>query len=115
MACHVKITCHNKFYFFYFVKKKVSTSLAMTYMFVYCIYTIYIDACIHQSLNPRPHGSTCTTVLTTKTLQSFINKKEKIKLLCLAWNYLGNSNFYNFFFKIYSNATNENMMLKFTQ
>jgi hypothetical protein len=54
---------------------------------------------------------------TTKPFQDLINKEEKIYILCLARNYLGNSNFniLFFFFKIYSNATNENMILKLIQ
>jgi hypothetical protein len=30
----------------------------MMYMFLNCICIKYIMACIHQGLNPRPHGST---------------------------------------------------------
>ncbi len=47
------------------------------YMFVNYICTRYIKACIHQRLNPRPHGSTLR-FLTTKSLQHFMNKDEKI-------------------------------------
>jgi hypothetical protein len=50
----------------------------MMYMFVNCICTIYSNACIHQGLNPIPHGN--TKVLTTKSLQHFINKDEKVEL-----------------------------------
>ncbi len=49
-------------------------------------------------------------------LQIFINIGKKIILLCLVWNCLGNSNFnILLFFKIYSNATNENMSLTLIQ
>jgi hypothetical protein len=33
------------------------TPFAIMYTFVHFIYTKYINACIHQGLNPRPHGS----------------------------------------------------------
>jgi len=38
-----------------FVNKNVLAPFAVTYIFVYCIHTKYIDAQIHQGLNPRPH------------------------------------------------------------
>jgi hypothetical protein len=53
-------------------------------------------------------------VLTTKPLQTFINKDEKsLSLLCLAWNCLKNSKFnVHFLLRNNSNVTNEKMILK---
>jgi hypothetical protein len=65
------------------------------YMFVNIIFTKYISACIHQGLNPRPCGST----LGSLPLNRFntLTRRKKLALLCLAWNYLGDSNFNNVF------------------
>jgi hypothetical protein len=62
MICHDKITCREivliSFYFIFgFVNKFFLTPFAIMYMFVHFIYTKHINACIHQGLNPRPHGS----------------------------------------------------------
>jgi hypothetical protein len=63
MICHDKITCYEEFLisnfilFFGFVNKNILTPFAIMYMFVYFIYAKYINACIYQGLNPRPHGS----------------------------------------------------------
>ncbi len=63
MTCHDKITCceffliSNFILFFSFVNKFFLTPFAIMYTFVHFIYTKYINACIHQGLNPRPHGS----------------------------------------------------------
>ncbi len=45
-------------------------SLAMMYMFVYCIYSKYIDVRFEPKTSWRH-----TKVLTTKPLQDFINKE----------------------------------------
>jgi hypothetical protein len=63
--------------FLNFVKKKVLTPFAMMYMFINTIFTKYINAHIHQELNPRPHGN-MPRFLITKPLQDFTIEVEKI-------------------------------------
>jgi hypothetical protein len=55
------------FFFFDLVNKNVLTSFkhdvhvcifTIMYMFVDCICTKYIKACMHQGLNHKPHGNT---------------------------------------------------------
>jgi hypothetical protein len=50
-------------------------SLAMMYMFVYCIYLKYIDARFEPKTSWKQ-----TKVLTTKPLQDFINKEKMFGL-----------------------------------
>jgi hypothetical protein len=78
---------------------KVLMPFVIMYMFVNYISTKYINAPIHQGLNPKTSWKH-TKVLTTKPLQNFINKGKKKSLLCLAWHCLKNSNFkIHFFFQ----------------
>jgi len=81
---------HFIFQFFYFVKERFLISLAMMYMFIYCIYTRHINAFIevwtqdlmeaYHNLNPKPR-------------QDIDSKEIFLTLLCFAWNCLVNSNF----------------------
>jgi hypothetical protein len=111
-------TCHEKkimffcfffFNFFFFdtiLKHDAHVCvLIIMYMFVNCICARYIKACIYQGLNPRLHGNTLRSSPPNHFDTLWIIKIWKsVTLSCLAWNCLGNSN-----------ATNENMILKFTQ
>jgi len=49
------------------------------YMFVYCIYTWYIDAHNHQGLNPKT-SLRHTKVLTTKHFKTLLTKKKFFKV-----------------------------------
>jgi len=82
---------------------------------MYCIYTRYIDACIYQGLNLRPHGSTPRSE-PPNHFKNLSATKKKFKFIMFGMNYLGNSKFNAYFlFKIYSKATNKNMVLKLIQ
>jgi hypothetical protein len=61
IADHDKITCHELFIYYLFLvlsKKDFGVICYNGHVHMYCIYTRYIDACIYQGLNLRPHGST---------------------------------------------------------
>ncbi len=60
MACCDKITCREKnlsFYFSDFVNKKGLIPFTLMFIFVNYVCTRYVNAHIHQGLNPRPHGN----------------------------------------------------------
>jgi hypothetical protein len=93
------------------------------YIFVYHIdtwyinvYRHYIHECTHSSRFKPKTSWRCTKAFTTKPLHDFDDFFKKLTLLSLTWNYWKNSNFnIQFFFKIYSNFTNEKMVFELIQ
>jgi len=87
--------------------------ISYLYMMHQCIYTLHTLTHIHQGLNPRLHGN-------APRFSPLIQVIDKIKI---KFNfYIFDMNFfeiqtltYIFFFKIYSKATNEDMIFKFIQ
>jgi hypothetical protein len=76
------------------------------------IHIVYINAHIHQGFEPK-NSWRCTKVLTTKSFQDFNIKG--IFLIKKVWHEFFSkiqTLIYFLFFKIYSNPTNENMILK---
>jgi hypothetical protein len=103
-----------------FWKKIVNKNVFMqfTIMYTYLYNTLVWGMLMHTSVKDWTQNlMKVHQGLDDKTLQDFITKKKSnLTLLCLTWNCFKNSNFIIcFFFKIYSNATNENMILKLIQ
>jgi hypothetical protein len=105
-----------KFFFpLYFVYKKVLMPLpwCARYTFVNYICTRYVNAHIHQTLNPRPHESTLR-FWPPNHFKNLLTKEKKFNFIMFGMKLFRKFKFeHKFFFsKFISNATNENMILK---
>lgn len=78
--CHYmswQITCHENFYFLFFINKKVLTSFAMMYMFVnQFVWYILMHTSIKDSIQDLME-----THQTTKLFHTFINKEENFNFV----------------------------------
>jgi hypothetical protein len=87
--------------------------ISYLYMMHQCIYTLHTLTHIHKGLNPRLHGNAPRS---SPLIQVIVKIKIKFYFFIFHMKFFKIQTLaYIFFFKIYSNATNEDMILKFIQ
>jgi hypothetical protein len=102
------------FFGFYFsVLSKTKFDVIHHDVHVHTLHVYKIHWCMHWSKFELKASWRHTKVLTTKIVQNFINKEKKLSYYVWHGIVLEIQTFkYVFFLKIYSNVTNENMILK---